>query len=235
MFTGIVTATGRVVRARPRKGGPLQLTIEARAIARALHKGDSVSVDGVCLTAVSTGRKRFETEAVEETLARTTLNAISRGDVVNLELALRPTDHLGGHFVQGHVDGTARLVRIEEEERSRRMWWEAGRDILRYVVMKGSVALNGVSLTVAGAGTSTFEVAVIPHTLETTTLGRLQVGDRANIEVDLIAKYVEKLTSEQDSDRLDDREKEKDADRLDDREREQHSDRLDDREKEGKS
>jgi riboflavin synthase len=196
MFTGIVTATGKVTRARRRKG-PLELTVRARSIARKLKKGDSVAVNGVCLTAVDIGRREFEAEVVEETLERTTLSDIHTGDDVNLELAARPIDRLGGHIVQGHIDGTARLARIERDAGSTRMWWSAEPDVLRYVVEKGSVALDGVSLTVAGVGTSTFEVAIIPHTSEATTLGRLRVGDRANIEVDLMAKYVEKLIGAQ--------------------------------------
>jgi riboflavin synthase len=192
MFTGIVTDMGTVRRAR-RRGGPLQLEIEAPTTARELKRGDSVAVNGTCLTATGTGRKRFLAEVVEETVALTTLGELSRGARVNLELAARPTDRLGGHFVQGHIDGTARLVRLEKEDGSRRMWWEAGDDILDYIVGKGSVALDGVSLTVVDVGRATFQVAIIPHTLETTVLGDLQVGDRANVEVDLIAKYVEKL------------------------------------------
>ena len=192
MFTGIVTATGRVATAR-RSNGVLELAVEAPSIAQELRTGDSVAVDGVCLTAVKAGRKRCRTEVVDETLGRTTIGGLGKGDAVNLELAARPTDRLGGHFVQGHVDGTARLARIEEESGSRRLWWEAGDDVLRYVVVKGSIALDGVSLTVADVGRSTFAVAVIPHTLEATTLGRAEVGDEANVEVDLIAKYVEKL------------------------------------------
>ncbi|MDQ4094757.1 MAG: riboflavin synthase [Actinomycetota bacterium] len=193
MFTGIV-ATGGQVKGIRRKGRVLELTVEAPTVARELSEGDSVAVNGVCLTAVEAGRRRFKTEVVDETLARSTLGGLRKGDVVNLELAARLVDRIGGHLVQGHVDGTVRLARIEEESGSRRLWWEADDDVLRYIVMKGSVALDGVSLTVAGVGPSTFEVAVIPHTLEVTTLGRAEVGDVANVEVDLIAKYVERLT-----------------------------------------
>ena len=192
MFTGIVSATGRVTRARSKKG-PLELAVVSRQVARDLRKGDSVAVNGVCLTAVTIGRRVFTTEVVEETLGRTTLGDVRKGDEVNLELAVRPTDRLGGHIVQGHVDGVATVARREDEDGSTRMWWRAEPDVLRYVVMKGSVALDGVSLTVAGVGDGTFEVAIIPHTAEATTLGRLRVGDRANVEVDLMAKYVERL------------------------------------------
>ena len=194
MFTGIVTSRGTVRRARLR-GGLLELEIEDHSIARELKKGDSVAVNGTCLTAVKTGRRRFEAEVVEETLAHTTLGGLKRGSSVNLELATKPTDRLGGHLVQGHVDGTAKAIRIEEADGSSRVWWEASDDILRYVVGKGSIALDGVSLTVADAGRTSFEVAIIPHTLQNTTLGTVKVGDRANVEVDLIAKYVEKLSA----------------------------------------
>lgn len=194
MFTGIVTATGTVSRARM-GDGILKLEIDNQSTARELKKGDSVAVNGTCLTAVGTSRRRFQAEVVEETLARTTLGELKKGSVVNLELATKPTDRLGGHLVQGHVDGTAKAIRIEDADGSSRMWWEASDDILRYVVGKGSIALNGVSLTVADAGRTRFEVAIIPHTLQQTTLGKVKVGDRANIEVDLIAKYVEKLSA----------------------------------------
>ena len=194
MFTGIVTATGEVRRAR-RRDGLLELAIEAPSIARDLTAGDSVAVDGVCLTTVTAGRKRFSAQVVGETLARTTLAGFEPGVRVNLELAARPTDRLGGHFVQGHVDGVAVVSGIDNEGAARRVSWQAPGDVRRYLVPKGSVALDGVSLTVASVEDETFEIAVIPHTLETTTLGRLRVGDRTNVEVDLIAKYVEKLSA----------------------------------------
>ena len=193
MFTGIVTDTGTVKRARRRGGGPMELEIEASATAYGLKRGDSVAVNGTCLTAVQCGRKRFVTQVVEETLALTTLGDLSRSARVNLELAARPMDRLGGHFVQGHIDGTGRLARIENEDGAKRMWWQASDDILDFVVAKGSVAVDGVSLTVVDVGRTSFQVAIIPHTLETTTLGQLEVGDRANVEADLIAKYVAKL------------------------------------------
>ena len=193
MFTGIVTDTGTVKRARRRGGGPMELEIEASATAHGLKRGDSVAVNGTCLTAVQCGRKRFVTQVVEETLALTTLGDLSRSARVNLELAARPMDRLGGHFVQGHIDGTGRLARIENEDGAKRMWWQASDDILDFVVAKGSVAVDGVSLTVVDVGRTSFQVAIIPHTLETTTLGQLEVGDRANVEADLIAKYVAKL------------------------------------------
>ena len=192
MFTGLVVARGSVRRARLR-GGVLDLEIDAGAIARDLDSGDSVAVNGVCLTATTASRRRFSAEAVPETLARSTLGDLERGDPVNLELPLRMSDRLGGHLVQGHVDGVARAARVEEEDGVRRVWFVAGDDVLRYLVHKGSVALDGVSLTVVEVGRETFQVVLIPHTLRATTLGNIASGARVNVEVDIIAKYVERL------------------------------------------
>jgi riboflavin synthase len=192
MFTGLVATRGRVARVRTR-GEMLELQIEAPAIARSLGRGDSVSVNGVCLTATATSRKRFSAMAMAETLARSNLGHLSGGDGVNLELPARLSDRLGGHLVQGHIDGTARIVRVEEDDEARRVWFDADDAILRYLVSKGSVALDGVSLTVVEIGRTTFQVALIPHTLSETTLGDAAVGDRVNVEVDVLAKYVERL------------------------------------------
>jgi riboflavin synthase len=193
MFTGIVIDQGRVVKARSRRGS-MEIEIEAPRVAREVDVGDSVAVNGVCLTAVRAGRRSMRFEAIEETLARSTLSELKRGGTVNLELAARLVDRLGGHLMQGHVDGLARVVRIEEEEEARRIWFETPADLLRYMVPKGSVALDGVSLTIVDVGVKTFQVALIPHTLKATTLGSLQVGSTVNVEVDVIAKYVERLT-----------------------------------------
>lgn len=193
MFTGIVVEQGTVVRARSRKGS-LDLEIEAPKVAREVSVGDSVAVNGVCLTAVRAGRRSMRFEAIDETLARSTLGSLKRGGTVNLELAARLVDRLGGHLVQGHVDGLARVARIEDEEDARRIWFEASADLLKYMVAKGSVALDGVSLTVVDVGFKTFQVALIPHTLSSTTLGKLSVGSIVNVETDVIAKYVERLT-----------------------------------------
>ena len=191
MFTGLVTEQGVVRRIR-KKGSVRSLEIEG-PMARVLAKGDSVSVNGVCLTSVEVSRRRFSVDVVPETLARSTLGDLERGHVVNLEPAARLADRLGGHLVQGHVDGVARLVRVEDEDGARRMWWSAGDDLLRYMVPKGSVALDGVSLTVVEVGRTSFQVALIPYTLDTTSLGDARVGANANVEVDVIAKYVERL------------------------------------------
>jgi riboflavin synthase len=192
MFTGIVIARGKVIRARENKG-VLELEIEARDVARQLEVGDSVAVNGVCLTATRTSRKTFTTQAMEETLARTTIGELHRGSVVNLELPARLADRLGGHLVQGHVDGVAWVVRTQEEDGSRRLWLAGDEDVMRYLVPKGSVALDGVSLTVADVGRTSFQVAIIPHTMEVTNLGEIDVDDKLNVEVDVVAKYVERF------------------------------------------
>ena len=192
MFTGIVTHTGKVSAARNRSG-LLDLEIAAPEIARELHRGDSVAVNGVCLTAVRTSRRRFSAQVMGETLSRSTLDALGKGSVVNLELPARLSDRLGGHLVQGHVDGVARVVRAEEAEGARRIWLQAPDEVLRYLVHKGSVALDGVSLTVVEVGRTSFQVAIIPHTLSETTFGALKVGDTVNVEVDVVSKYVERL------------------------------------------
>ena len=191
MFTGIVIETGRVRKAGERKG-ILNLEIEA-TLARELDTGDSVSVNGVCLTATASSRRRFAAEVMSETLARSTLGRLKRGATVNLELPARLADRLGGHLVQGHVDGLAEVVRVEEDDAARRVWFRAPDELLRYMVPKGSIALDGVSLTLVDVGSTTFQVALIPHTLAATTLGRLELGVRVNVEVDVIAKYVERF------------------------------------------
>lgn len=192
MFTGIVLEQGAVKRAKERKG-LLELEIEAPTISKELKRGDSVAVNGVCLTATTTGRRRFSTQAMEETLARSTLGSLTRGSSVNLELAARLNDRLGGHLVQGHVDGIARVTRIEEEDGARRVWLSASEELLRYMVTKGSVTLDGVSLTVVEVGRTSFQVALIPHTLRATTLGNVRVDTKVNVEVDIVAKYIERL------------------------------------------
>ena len=193
MFTGIVVEQGTVTRAREKRGS-LDLEVEAPRIAKEVSVGDSVAVNGVCLTAVKAGRRSMRFEAIEETLSRSTLGSLKRGGNVNLELPARLMDRLGGHLVQGHVDGLVRVARIEDEDDARRFWFEAPSEILKYMVAKGSVALDGVSLTVVDVGLTTFQVALIPHTLKATTLGKLKVGSIVNVEVDVIAKYVERLT-----------------------------------------
>ena len=192
MFTGIVSETGTVVSAVDTDGGR-RLTIEASAANTGLVVGDSIAVAGVCLTAVAVTLSGFEVQAVSETLARTTVGSLSVGDPVNLERPVGAAGRLDGHLVQGHVDGVATVRSVESEGDSRRVWIDPEPDLLRYIVAKGSVALDGVSLTVSGVDDSGFEVALIPHTLAVTTWGSRAAGDRINIEVDVLAKYVERL------------------------------------------
>lgn len=193
MFTGIVEERGRVRGVDARDGGA-RLGIEARAVLADAEVGASIAVNGCCLTVVGLGHGWWAADAVTETLARTTLGSLAVGDPVNLERPVRLADRLGGHLVQGHVDGVAALSgRSPQSDGSVRLSFELPAGLSRYVVEKGSVAVDGVSLTVASRGDDTFEVAVIPHTLAVTTLGPMPVGGRANVEVDVLAKYVENL------------------------------------------
>ena len=191
MFTGLVAETGEV-RSIERTDGSILIEVRA-GLASDVTPGDSVSLSGVCLTAVSATGETFAMEAVPETLERSSLGNLAEGDRVNLELAVRPADRLGGHIVQGHVDGIGRVESVAPEGRSRRVAMSAGDDVGRYVVDKGSISLDGVSLTAVDAGAEGFSVVLIPETMERTTLGALAPGDAVNIEVDVVAKYVEKL------------------------------------------
>jgi len=188
MFTGIVRERGRVASMRQEPEG-LRLEIDAPATASQLGVGDSVSISGACLTATAVSNGRFSVIAVAETLDRTTLGRLVPEDEVNLETATRAGAPLGGHFVQGHVDAVGRIASVDDG----RVWVEAAPEILRYCVEKGSIAVDGVSLTIAALRGDAFEVALIPHTLEVTTFGAMQRGDDVNLEVDVLAKYVEKL------------------------------------------
>jgi riboflavin synthase len=192
MFTGIVRELGRVVSAQP-SGGGLALVVEAPRTSQTLAVGDSISVDGVCLTAEKVADGRVSLHAVPESLARSTLGGLARGDPVNVEPALRAGEPLGGHFVQGHVDGVGRIQSVEAEGDGLRVFVEAPPEVLRYVVEKGSITLDGVSLTVAELSEDAFAVALVPHTLEATTLSALEPGRKVNLEVDVLAKYVERL------------------------------------------
>jgi riboflavin synthase alpha subunit len=192
VFTGIVRELGRVASVEERGGG-LALEIEAPETAPALSPGDSLAVDGVCLTAEAVADGRVTLHAVPETLSRTTLGRLREGDRVNLEPALRAGEPLGGHHVQGHVDAVGRIQSVEAEGEGLRVFVAAPPEILRYLVEKGSVAVDGVSLTVAELAEDAFAVALVPHTLEQTTLSELMPGREVNLEVDVLAKYVERL------------------------------------------
>jgi riboflavin synthase alpha subunit len=192
MFTGIVRERGRVVRA---DGGPdgLSLEVDAPETAALSAVGDSVSIAGACLTVTSVAEGRMTFHAVPETIERTSLGRLRAGEEVNLEPALRTGDPLGGHYVQGHVDAVGTVRSVEPEGEGARLWVDAAPDVLRYCVDKGSVTVEGVSLTIAGLDHDGFAIALVPHTLDVTTLGAAAPGDPVNLEVDVLAKYVEKL------------------------------------------
>jgi riboflavin synthase len=192
MFTGLVQDLGSV-RAVEREPAGSRLEVET-ALASELSEGDSVAVNGVCLTAVSVAGGAFRADVMAETLRRSSLGPLGEGDPVNLELPLRPEDRLGGHFVQGHVDGTGSVEEVTVEGFANLVRIACGPEILRYIVEKGSIAVDGVSLTVAGLDDEGFTVSLIPETLERTTLGSAAPGRVVNLEVDVLAKYVEKLT-----------------------------------------
>jgi riboflavin synthase len=192
VFTGIVRERGRVVSVDG-GGDGLRLEIEAPATADSAAIGDSVSISGCCLTVAQVQDGRVGFDAVPETLSRSTLGDLRTGADVNLEPALRVGEALGGHYVQGHVDGLGRVRSVQPEGNGARVWVEVPEEVLRYCVEKGSITVYGVSLTVAALADHAFAVALVPHTLEATTLGSLGAGDRVNLEVDVLAKYVERL------------------------------------------
>jgi riboflavin synthase len=192
VFTGIVEELGTVRHVGPTKSGS-RLEIACSRVLERLSVDDSVNVAGACLTVIERDDRGFATDIVPETIARTTLGDLLRGSRVNLERAATPETALGGHLVQGHVDGTTKLVARRAEGEGARLRFALPKPMARYVVMKGFITIDGVSLTVASVGKTYFDVALIPHTAERTTLGALGVGETANVEVDIVAKYVERL------------------------------------------
>jgi riboflavin synthase len=193
MFTGIVQAIGRVAHIEPR-GGDTRLVIAANALDLSdVAIGDSIAVAGVCLTAIALEGGTFAADVSVETLSCTTLGALRDGASVNLEKALRLADRLGGHLVSGHVDGVGRVVSVTTEARSQRWVFEVPRELARYVAAKGSICIDGTSLTVNEVDGARFGVNLIPHTIDVTTFGERRAGDAVNIEVDLVARYVERL------------------------------------------
>jgi riboflavin synthase len=192
MFTGLVREVGEVVSIR-QAGDGVRLAVRAPATAADAAVGDSISIGGVCLTVVEARDGVAAFDAVPETLARTTLGRLGSGARVNVEPALRAGELLGGHYVQGHVDGVGAVRSVEPEGEGARVWFDAPVEILRYAVEKGSIAVEGTSLTVAALDDAGFAVALVPHTLRATTLGDLKAGDLVNLEVDVLAKYVERL------------------------------------------
>jgi riboflavin synthase len=192
VFTGIVRELGAVVSA-VEKGDGRTIVVRAPGTAASTSVGDSVSINGCCLTAAAVDGEEISFHAVPETLARTTLRQLETDDRVNVESAVRAGEPLGGHYVQGHVDGVGRVQSVEAEGEGLRVFVEAPDDVLRYCVVKGSVTIDGVSLTVADLADDAFAVALVPHTIEVTTLSELVPGREVNVEADVLAKYVERL------------------------------------------
>jgi len=195
MFTGIVQEVGEVEEVTDASNGA-RIVVRMPELAPVVGMGDSVAINGTCLTAVELGAERIAFEAMGETLQRTTTGALAPGSLVNLEPALRPTDRMGGHVVQGHVDAVGVVRGIRADGIARVIEIEAPAPVLRYVVEKGSIAVNGVSLTVSAVTEGGFEIWLIPHTCEVTTFGGVEVGDAVNLEADIYAKYVEKFAAD---------------------------------------
>lgn len=193
MFTGIIQAVGRIVQIES-KGGDVRLSIDIGKLAlEGARLGDSIAVNGVCLTAVELSDKRFSADVSRETLSRTSLSQASIGSAVNLELALTPTTRLGGHIVSGHVDGVGHVISRRSDGRSERFVIEAPAGLAKYIAEKGSITIDGVSLTVNGVDGCRFDLNIVPHTLKETTLDAYMAGRPVNLEVDILARYMERL------------------------------------------
>ena len=194
MFTGIIEELGTVKSVRPGADSAV-VQVEARVVTEGLKTGDSVAVNGVCLTVVSFTKTDFSAEVMAETLRKSGLGELKAGDRVNLERALRLTDRLGGHMVSGHIDGVGVVESVVKEDIARVFKVRAPAEVLRYVIKKGSIAVDGISLTVSDLTDDSFSVSIIPHTAAMTTLGYRNPGDKVNLEPDMIVKYVERLLS----------------------------------------
>jgi riboflavin synthase len=195
MFTGLIEGVGRVAALEPR-GGDMRLRIAAGTLPfEHVALGESIAVSGVCLTVIEFDAQSFAADASNETLSLTTLGDMTAGQAVNLERAMRPTDRLGGHLVSGHVDGVGRVLSIHDDARAQRWRFAAPPALLKYIATKGSICVDGVSLTVNAVDEEGFEVALIPHTVEHTAFSTTRVDERVNLEVDLVARYVERLLS----------------------------------------
>ena len=192
MFTGLIEEIGKIEHLQTHRG-TLRFTISTNEVIKDLSIDDSIAINGVCLTVVEFSKSNFQVEAVEETLSKTTLGSLKTGSQVNLERSLRFSDRMGGHFVQGHVDAVGKVIAVQGQEGGTLLSIEVSPHLLKYVISEGSIAINGVSLTVARLQENEITISLIPHTLEKTTLGNLKVGDGVNIEVDLIGKYVERI------------------------------------------
>lgn len=191
MFTGLVESLADVVELRP-EGAGVRLILAAQALAGDTALGDSVAINGCCLTVVAVNGERIEFQCGEETLSRTNLGRLKPGSAVNIERSLRVGDELGGHFVTGHIDGVGALAERDDQGDWSKAWFSMPRELTRQMASKGSVAVDGVSLTLVDVQDDRFSVALIPHTLAVTTLGRLKPGDPVNLETDVLAKYIER-------------------------------------------
>lgn len=195
MFTGLIEGVGRVMALEPR-GGDVRLRIQVGSLPfDDVALGESIAVSGVCLTVIEFDADSFSADASTETLSLTTLGALAVGQAVNLERAMRPTDRLGGHLVSGHVDGVGRVLSVHDDARAQRWRFAAPSALSKYIATKGSICVDGVSLTVNAVDDEGFEVALIPHTVSHTAFASTQVGDAVNLEIDLVARYVERLLS----------------------------------------
>ena len=192
MFTGLVEETG-TIRSMKRRGGSILFTIQGEKTVKGLHIDHSIAVEGVCMTVIKRAAKTFEVQAVEETLKKTTLGNMKTGSLVNLERPLLPSDRLGGHFVLGHVDGLGKVIGVEFRESSWIFWFQVPKKFAHHLVPVGSIAVNGVSLTMADVKGNSFAVSIIPHTMEVTTFKWLKPGGAVNLEFDILGKYVERL------------------------------------------
>lgn len=193
MFTGLIEAVGQLA-SRDLVGGDARLRIAIGSLPFAdVQLGESIAVNGVCLTVIAFDQAGFDADASNETLALTTLGRLAPGRDINLERAMRPSDRLGGHMVSGHVDGIGRVLEVRDDARAQRWRFGAPAALLRYVAAKGSICVDGVSLTVNAVDHEGFEVALVPHTIAHTAFGRTAIGDEVNLEVDLVARYVERL------------------------------------------
>jgi riboflavin synthase len=201
MFTGLIEGVGRLA-AREMRGGDARLRIDVGTLGwgdgAEVRMGESIAVNGTCLTVVAFDASGFDADASNETLALTTLGALPIGRPLNLERAMRPTDRLGGHLVSGHVDGVGSVVHAWDDGRAQRWVFAAPAPLRRYIAAKGSICVDGVSLTVNAVDDSGFEVALVPHTIAHTAFGATRPGDAVNLEVDMLARYVERLLAEKD-------------------------------------
>ncbi len=193
MFTGIIEGVGRLA-ARDTLGGDVRFTFDVGTLPfENVQMGESIAINGVCLTVIAHDATRFQADASTETLGLTTLGQLNVGAVINLERAMRPTDRLGGHLVSGHVDGLGQVLSVHDDARAQRWRFAAPAALLRYIAKKGSICVDGVSLTVNEVDEQGFEVALIPHTVANTAFAATAVGSAVNLEIDLVARYVERL------------------------------------------